>query len=118
MKLQKSGPLNWTEPTEEALPICSTLLRAAEQEQYGFHMPGHNAGHAFSAEFKKYWPLFDTTELPQTCDLNDPDSAVIESQCRTARFFGARESLYLTGGSTSGIYTMLALAVGRAEPCR
>ena len=52
------------------------------KEKFGFHMPGHSAGLAFSGAFQSLLLSFDTTELPSTGDLNDPTGAVEETAGR------------------------------------
>lgn len=112
MKSRKCEPSNSTDRTGEKLPIYSTLRDARDTEKYSFHMPGHSAGHGFSAEFQEWLPRLDTTELPITGDLNEPEGAVADSQRRAADYFGAAETIFLTGGATSGIQAMLLGVVG------
>ncbi|MGI6546386.1 MAG: hypothetical protein ACOX2M_08235 [Fastidiosipilaceae bacterium] len=112
MKSRKCEPSNLTDRTDGRLPIYATLRDAHDTEQYSFHMPGHSAGHGFSAEFQEWLPRLDTTELPTTGDLNEPDGAVADSQRMAAAYFGAAETIFLTGGATSGIQAMLLGVVG------
>lgn len=93
-------------------PLCNALRQAAQKEKFGFHMPGHSAGLAFSGAFQSLLLSFDTTELPSTGDLNDPTGAVEESCRAAAEFCGARDTFYLTGGATCGIQAMLLAFVG------
>lgn len=89
-------------------PIISKLKQYAKKKRVSFAMPGHKAGKGFYKSFKKNIPLYDVTELPDTPNLHNPDTAVRDAQQFAAEFFGSSASYFLTGGSTSGIYAMLA----------
>ncbi|GGG87305.1 lysine decarboxylase [Paenibacillus radicis (ex Gao et al. 2016)] len=55
----------------------------------------------------------DTTELSATDDLHHPEAAIAEAQQLAAACFGAEETCFLVGGSTSG---NLALLLGVCDP--
>lgn len=116
MKLPTSEPSRWTDTEYRVLagaPLAARLLSASQTETFGFHMPGHQAGRAFSAGLAADLFRADTTELPATDDLNDPGPAVRAAQTAAAQAFGAACTFFLTGGSTQGIQTLMLAACGR-----
>ena len=69
-------------------------------------MPGHKG----SAPFGPIDPYaLDTTELPTTDDLYAPERGIRDAQRLYARAAGAAETIFLPGGSTSGIHAMAQL---------
>lgn len=66
-------------------------------------MPGHK-GKFRLKQLANYIPEFDITEIDGSDNLHNPEGIIAESQSRAARLFGARETLYLVNGSTSGVY--------------
>lgn len=100
-------------------PLFETLIRLAKQDPVSFHVPGHRYGHTWehhnSAESEAYSAIMklDTTELSATDDLHHPEAAIAEAQILAAKRFGAEETFFLVGGSTSG---NLALILAVCEP--
>ncbi len=81
------------------------MLRAAAGRKSA-HMPGHKG----RAPFPPGDPYsLDTTELPLTDNLWQPEGAVLEAERLYAEAAGAGCTLFLTGGSTAGIHCMLQL---------
>lgn len=116
MKLPASEPSRWTESERQVLtgaPLAARLLSASRTEQFGFHMPGHQAGRAFSEALAADLFRSDTTELPATDDLNDPGPALQAAQAAAAKAFGAAHTFFLTGGSTQGLHALMLAACGR-----
>lgn len=121
MRSQISGPSAWIDlgcdgfeaKALSAAPLAARLLQARASESCSFHMPGHFAGHAFSSALAAAFFQADTTELATTGDLNEPEGAVLAAQKEAARAFGAEETLFLTGGSTSGIQALMLAVCGR-----
>lgn len=75
-----------------------------QKKHLSFHTPGHK---------RAGW---DVTELSYTDNLLSPTGVIARAQEDVAEILGARESFFLTDGSTSGVHAMLlALA---AKGCR
>ncbi|UTR06523.1 aminotransferase class I/II-fold pyridoxal phosphate-dependent enzyme [Alkalihalobacillus sp. LMS6] len=90
-------------------PIIDAIETHIENEPISFHVPGHKNGvqwHTLLPAFKKILP-YDLTEISGLDDLHDPKEAIAESQALCARFYGAGETSYLIGGSTSGNLAMI-----------
>ena len=89
-------------------PLYDALRSYADREPLRFHMPGHKG---------KYLPVpelaglatIDVTELPPTGNLYTAGSPFDEAQRLWADLFGFEYCQFLTGGSTMGIHTGLAL---------
>ncbi|SFF43755.1 Arginine/lysine/ornithine decarboxylase [Paenibacillus algorifonticola] len=107
-------------------PLYEMLLKHADSKPVSFHVPGHRYGQAFGVdkaeregeglesdfikEMKEAFAAImklDVTELSATDDLHHPEGAIAEAQGLAARCFGAEESFFLVGGSTSGNLAML-----------
>lgn len=95
-------------------PIVEALQRYEAQGSVSLHVPGHKDGAAYAkwgandegmAEvFQRYAALLgqDVTEVDGTDDLHQPTGAIREAQELAAACFGAEETHFLVGGSTSG----------------
>ena len=70
------------------------MLRA-QRRHISFHTPGHK---------RAGW---DITELSYSDDLSDPTGVLLAAQQDAAAILGADVSLFLTDGSTCGVYAML-----------
>ncbi|WP_053373402.1 aminotransferase class I/II-fold pyridoxal phosphate-dependent enzyme [Paenibacillus sp. FJAT-27812] len=100
-------------------PIFEALINHATSDPVGFHVPGHHGGQALKqdlwdeqmngnalAYFEKIMQL-DVTELSSTDDLHHPEASIMEAQKLAAVTFGAEETYFLVGGSTSGNIALL-----------
>lgn len=100
-------------------PLFEALVQHYESEPVGFHVPGHGYGHIYENEqsLAMNWlsgmMKLDVTELSSTDDLHHPETSIAEAQKLAAQCFGADETLFLVGGSTSG---NLAMVLGVCEP--
>ena len=72
-------------------------------------MPGHKG--ACEGLFSEITPI-DFTEIAPTGNLYTGEGAFTEAEALCANYAGAKSALFFTCGSTQGIYTMLAEAVG------
>lgn len=95
-------------------PLFESLIRLVEQDPVSFHVPGHRYGQAFdqlpSSEEKQWFSAImklDVTELSATDDLHHPEASIAEAQLLAAQCFGAEETFFLVGGSTSGNIALL-----------
>ena len=88
-------------------PLYDALLTLADQSPLRLHMPGHkgHAGGVFSSVSR-----IDFTEITPTGNLYDGTPPIAPAEALCAQFAGARDALFLTCGSTQGIYAMLCAA--------
>ena len=89
-------------------PLYDALTAYARSNPARFHMPGHKGAPLSAPEFSPLTPL-DVTELPPTGNLYEAGAPFDEAQQLWARAFGFDHCQFLTGGSTLGIHTGLAL---------
>lgn len=89
-------------------PLWDALNALADTHPLRMAMPGHKGKQipGLPPELAR----LDWTELPPTGNLYGADSVVQEVERAWAEFWGADSCLFLTGGSTQGIHTMLRLA--------
>ena len=80
--------------------LYETLRDYANLGVYPFNMPGHKNNGDF---FDSIFPTIDVTELDWSDDLYNADGVLLRSMERAARVFGAKRTIFLTGGSTAGI---------------
>lgn len=95
-------------------PLYDTLRRYAGQEPVRFHMPGHKGKFFPVAELAGLAPL-DVTELPGTGNLYEAGEPFDSAQVLWAELFGFDQCQFLTGGSTMGVHTGLALCARPGE---
>lgn len=89
-------------------PLYDALRAYAGREPARFHMPGHKGKSLPLAELKWLAPI-DVTELPGTGNLYEPGEPFDSAQALWAQRFGFEQCQFLTGGSTQGVHTGLAL---------
>ena len=92
-----------------AAPLYDSLLSFAQTNPLRMHMPGHKG--ACEGLFSEITPI-DFTEIVPTGNLYTGEGAITEAEALCANYAGAKSALFFTCGSTQGIYTMLAEAVG------
>lgn len=81
-------------------------IRKVTEGVYPFHMPGHKR----QKEWLEGLLDLDITEICGADNLHAPTGIIDESQKGAAKFFGVKETLFLTGGSTVGILSAIAAA--------
>ena len=91
-------------------PIREMLDKAAAR--LSLHMPGGQGKPPFE-EIEAY--RLDTTELAVTDDLYKPVGAIGRAQALAAISAGVKDTLFLHGGSTAGMYAMLLYAARRGD---
>lgn len=91
-------------------PLFEQLNRYTKKRRISFAMPGHKGGKGLDRAFKKQIYKYDVTELEDTENLHYPNHQLTQSKKQLAEFYGAVESYFLVGGSTSGIHAMIAAA--------
>lgn len=95
-------------------PIAEALKKYSAMHRISFAMPGHK-GRGIDKAFAKNIIKYDVTELCDTLNLHNPDEPILRAKKAAADFFGAQDTFFLTGGSTSGIFAMLAATVQSGE---
>ncbi|MDD4803112.1 MAG: aminotransferase class I/II-fold pyridoxal phosphate-dependent enzyme, partial [Syntrophomonas sp.] len=77
-----------------------------EEKNLRLHVPGHIGGKGMCVDELKALANIDITEVPGTDDLHLPQGIIAEAQQLLARACGARQSLMLLNGATSGIHAL------------
>ena len=89
-------------------PLYDALKGYAEKAPVRFHMPGHKGKFLPAPELMGLASI-DVTELPPTGNLYEAGEPFDQAQQLWAEVFGFDFCQFLTGGSTMGIHTGLAL---------
>lgn len=89
-------------------PLYDVLVKYAAQAPARFHMPGHK-GTPLPAPELAGLASIDVTEIPGTGNLYEAGEPFDAAQKLWAEVFGFDCCQFLTGGSTMGIHTGLAL---------
>lgn len=112
--------MNESAKEKEKAPIYEMLIAHALKRTTPFHVPGHKQrSQQFDNGLNQEQAALDTlmsidiTELSGTDDLHDPSGAIARAQELAADCYGADETRFLVGGSTSG---NLAMILGVCEP--
>lgn len=79
-----------------------------------YHMPGHKG--IMPENFPNPFEI-DFTEISKTGNLYLADGPIFDSEKIYAKYFGAKEIIYLTGGSTQGIMTAIFSAKPKKILC-
>lgn len=95
-----------------SLPINEGISKYISKGRISFSMPGHKGIGILDG--KNIFKL-DVTELDDTDNLLSPQSYIKESQHKLRDIYDTLSSHYLLGGATSGIYSMISLAVGEGD---
>ncbi|MFC5648867.1 aminotransferase class I/II-fold pyridoxal phosphate-dependent enzyme [Paenibacillus solisilvae] len=97
-------------------PLYEALIQLYQSKAVSFHVPGHKYGQMLrqlpgetysNTQFFQSIMNIDVTELAGTDDLHAPSGVIAQAQQLAARCFGAEETFFLVGGSTSGNIAML-----------
>ena len=89
-------------------PLYDALRAYTGRKPARFHMPGHKGKSLPLAELNTLAPM-DVTELTDTGNLYEPGEPFDTAQALWAERFGFERCQFLTGGSTQGVHTGLAL---------
>ena len=95
-------------------PLYDALRKYADREPVRYHMPGHK-GQPFPPADLKWLAPIDVTELPETGNLYEAGEPFDSAQALWAEIFGFDQCQFLTGGSTMGVHTGLALCARPGE---
>lgn len=88
-------------------PLYQALRRYLKKAVTKLHVPGHRYGRGLPRETASLDAKFDLTLLEDIDSLSHPQSAIKQAQELTAEAFGAEETLFLVGGSTLGVISMI-----------
>ena len=95
-------------------PLYDALRAYAAREPARFHMPGHKGLSLPLPELNALAPI-DVTELTGTGNLYEPGEPFDAAQALWAERFGFERCQFLTGGSTQGVHTGLALCCAAGD---
>lgn len=82
-------------------PLYNELI-AYSRSKLAFHMPGHKFGSIADLN-KLNLPCLDNTEVMGMDNLYEADGIIKQAMILMADFYGAKETIFLTNGSTAGI---------------
>lgn len=89
--------------------LYQQLQKQAAQKAARFHMPGHK-GRPILPELNHPFAI-DYTEIEGTGNLYEGDEPILSAERAAARYYGAQDCLFLTGGSTQALMTAIGAAV-------
>lgn len=89
--------------------LYQQLQKQAARKAARFHMPGHK-GRPVLPELNHPFTI-DYTEIMGTGNLYEGDEPILSAERAAARYYGAADCLFLTGGSTQALITAIAAAV-------
>ncbi|AWB42791.1 amino acid decarboxylase [Paenibacillus sp. CAA11] len=101
---------------EQQAPLLQALNCYAARKDASFHVPGHKDGAAYRAAAGGLTAVLreamtiDATEITGLDDLHHPEEVIAEAQRLAAVAFGAEETYFLVGGSTSGNLALILTA--------
>lgn len=93
-------------------PLYHALKQFEEKKHLRLHIPGHKGKKGILPDD---FISLDFTELEPTGNLYQGGAPFDEAQSLWANAFGQEKALFLTGGSTQGVYSALALCVKQGE---
>ena len=96
-------------------PLIKSLEEYAKSGNISFAMPGHKNGRGIKEPLSDNFFKFDTTELLNTPNMENPTGALQQALVEAADFFKADRSFILVDGSTSGIFIMLMTTLKRGD---
>lgn len=89
------------------MEIINSLNKIVKDNITSFHMPGHKKGSIYERlgykDIVSNLYAMDTTEIPGTDNLHNPEDAIKVSQENTSNIFNSDYTFYLVNGSTCGI---------------
>lgn len=89
--------------------LYQQLKKQAAYKAARFHMPGHK-GRPILPELNHPFAI-DYTEIEGTGNLYEGDEPILSAEQAAARYYGAHDCLFVTGGSTQALMTAIAAAV-------
>ncbi|HZK41824.1 MAG TPA: DegT/DnrJ/EryC1/StrS family aminotransferase, partial [Clostridia bacterium] len=98
---------------QQRTPLVDALYK--QLGRVSFHMPGHRQGRIFSRLQAESALALDTTELDRTGDLAQAEGHVLDAYQLAARFFGAARTWFISSGTTTSIFIMMATALQEGD---
>ena len=96
---------------KDKAPLYEALFQYKNSKKHTYHVPGHKNGQVYSSVAQdtllQEVMKIDATEITGLDDLHHPESVIMQAQQLAADCFGAEESFFLVGGSTSGNIALL-----------
>lgn len=89
--------------------LYQTLREQAAAKAARFHMPGHK-GRPILPELNHPFAI-DYTEIIGTGNLYEGDEPILSAEQAAARYYGAHDCLFGTGGSTQALMTAIGAAI-------
>ncbi|TVY06825.1 aminotransferase class I/II-fold pyridoxal phosphate-dependent enzyme [Paenibacillus cremeus] len=99
-------------------PLFESLHSHHAAQVLSFHVPGHKSRAGQLGDADRYYHdilKIDMTEISGLDDLHHPEEVIREAQELAADCFGAEETYFLVGGSTSGNLALLTASCRRGE---
>lgn len=96
---------------QETRSLYAALSEYGESDFYPYHMPGHKRSRQ-AGQMARYFDI-DITEIDGFDDLHHAEGILRKAQERANRLYGAEETYYLVGGSTSGVLASVMTAAAR-----
>ncbi len=93
-------------------PLFDALKEYAKENTLRLHMPGHK-GKKLPLDIESHISEIDFTELAKTGNLYDGEGPITLAEKKAAEYYGAADCVFLTNGSTEGIFTMLGQFAGK-----
>lgn len=90
--------------------LIDNLKLLLEENLISFHVPGHKNGRIIKEYYNKYFNNIldiDTTEIPGTDNLHNPQEGILNSQKRISDIYNSKKSYILVNGTTCGILSMI-----------
>ncbi len=91
--------------------IIKALKKIKNSKRVLFTTPSHSQGAIIPAEIKNHLGLkafkADLSEVDGLDNLRSPEGCILSSQQKAAEIYGAKNTFYLTNGSTSGIIAIM-----------
>lgn len=91
-------------------PLFHALSLLSLGDAARFHMPGHKGEPVFNT-FADVFAM-DYTETYGTGNLYEGEGPIRDAEVAAARYYGAADCFFLTGGSSQGVMAMLSAACG------
>jgi arginine decarboxylase len=91
------------------MKLFEKLISLKNEKLVSFHVPGHKNSKLYNEYFDQINNILeiDTTEIPGTDDLHDPETCIKAVQDEISDLLNTDASFLLTGGTTCGIYAMI-----------
>ncbi len=108
-----------TEFIQHKTPIVAALQEWVNKSHSPFYTPGHKRGKGMNSLLTDRWGRdffgWDLPELPGLDNLHAPAGIIGAAQDLAALAFGARQTWFLTNGSTAGVIAAILATCGEGE---